>query len=128
MRIGILGTAHIARKNIKALKRAPGVFPKAVGSRNIERAQRYAAETGLEQAYGTYAQVVEHPELEALYVPLPTVLHREWVGRAVDAGKHVLVEKPVALNAAELDQMLQRSLRGVAGRVGLWMQGVSESV
>jgi predicted dehydrogenase len=106
-RIGILGAANIARKNIDAMREARGVAPVAVASRALGTAEAYAAETGLDKAFGGYAALLEAEGIDAVYVPLPTQLHLEWVPKAAAAGKHVLCEKPTATSAQDLAAMLR---------------------
>lgn len=81
----------------------------AIGSRSLEKAVAFAKDNGFPaaaKAYGSYEAVLDHPEVDAVYVPLPTSLHLHWVVLAARKKKHVLLEKPVALNVAELDQIL----------------------
>jgi xylose dehydrogenase (NAD/NADP) len=110
LHVGILSTAKIARKNILAMQHeasAKVVEAVCVGSRDAERARKFAEETGVLESYGSYNQVLASPAVDAVYVPLPTALHAEWVAKAAAAGKHVLCEKPVARTTAELVSMLQ---------------------
>ena len=110
LHVGILSTAKIARKNILAMQHeasAKVVEAVCVGSRDAERARKFAEETGVLESYGSYDQVLASPAVDAVYVPLPTALHAEWVAKAAAAGKHVLCEKPVARTTAELVLMLQ---------------------
>eukprot|EP00850_Spirogloea_muscicola_P013191 SM000088S23732 [mRNA] locus=s88:346692:347961:- [translate_table: standard] len=88
------------------MHKASGVEPRAVGSRSLAKAREFAAEAGLATAYGSYQEVLDDPGVDAVYVPLPTGLHLEWVVKAAAAGKHVLLEKPPATDAAELEEML----------------------
>jgi D-xylose 1-dehydrogenase (NADP+, D-xylono-1,5-lactone-forming) len=73
----------------------------AIASRDRGRARRAADAHGIPQAYGTYDELLADPDVDAVYIPLPNHLHVPWAVRAADAGKHVLCEKPIALNAAE---------------------------
>lgn len=110
VRFGILGCANIAVKLCKAISRAPNATVRAVGSRSLEKASKFAADNGLAataRVYGSYEGVVKDEEVDAVYVPLPTALHVEWAVRAAEKGKHVLLEKPVAMNVAEADQILE---------------------
>ena len=93
-RWGILGAASIARKNVRAMHLADNATPLAIASRTFEKAAAFAAEHGLDRAHGSYEALLEDPDVDAVYVPLPTTLHREWTIRAAEAGKHVLCEKP----------------------------------
>lgn len=110
VRFGILGCANIARKVSRAIALAPNATISAVGSRSIEKATAYAKENGYPSTtkiYGSYEAVLDDPEVDAVYVPLPTSLHVKWAVLAAQKKKHVLLEKPVALNVKELDVILE---------------------
>jgi D-xylose 1-dehydrogenase (NADP+, D-xylono-1,5-lactone-forming) len=94
LRIGLLSTANINRLLLAAARESNEIEFLAVASRDPARAQAYAAEHGLERAYGTYDDLLGDPDLDAVYVSLPNSLHVEWSIRALEAGKHVLCEKP----------------------------------
>jgi predicted dehydrogenase len=101
LRLGILSTANIARHFIKGLDGSAKVKIVAVASRKLATAEAFAAETGISRALGGYEALLADPEVEAIYNPLPNSLHAEWSIRALEAGKHVLCEKPIAVTAAE---------------------------
>ncbi len=105
-RWGILGTAGIAPKYVNAMQHAGNAMPCSIGSRTLESAEAFKAEHGLERAYGSYEAVLEDPEITAVYIPLPTTMHREWTIRCAEAGKHVLCEKPVGRDMAEVESMV----------------------
>ncbi|KAF3652463.1 putative 17.9 kDa class I heat shock protein-like [Capsicum annuum] len=110
VRFGILGCANIARKVSRAIALAPNALISAIGSRSIEKATAYAKENGYPSTtkiYGSYEAVLDDPEVDAVYVPLPTSLHVKWAVLAAQKKKHVLLEKPVALNVKELDVILE---------------------
>jgi predicted dehydrogenase len=92
---GILSTADINRKVIPGAKASPQVDLVGVASRTQERADAYAQEWSIPRAYGSYDALLADPEIEAVYISLPNTLHCEWSIRAVEAGKHVLCEKPL---------------------------------
>ena len=105
-RWGILGTAGIARKNWKAIRLAGNASVVAVASRNEASAQRFINECSSQvpfetcpTAIGSYEALLDRKDIDAVYIPLPTALRREWVIKAAEAGKYVLGEKPAALNA-----------------------------
>ncbi|HEY8528351.1 MAG TPA: Gfo/Idh/MocA family oxidoreductase [Paenibacillaceae bacterium] len=108
LRWGILGCAKIAiNKVIPAILRAERGEIVAVASRGEEKARETAQRFGIPKAYGSYEALLEDPDIDAVYIPLPNHLHREWTIRAARAGKHVLCEKPLALTAAEAEEMVR---------------------
>lgn len=112
LRFGILGTARIAdRALIQPARASAEVQVVAVASRDRKRAETWARRRGIERAYPTYAQLLADDELDAVYVPLPNHLHGEWTIRALEAGKHVLCEKPLALSTTEAERMAAAALR-----------------
>ncbi len=119
LRWGVLGTASIAaRKMIPGLHASTHGVVTAVASRDLARATGYAAENGIARAYGTYQLLLDDAEIDAVYIPLPNHLHLDWSLRALDAGKHVLCEKPIGLTATEAralrDAMRRHPTRKVA--------------
>ncbi|HNP70306.1 MAG TPA: Gfo/Idh/MocA family oxidoreductase [Kouleothrix sp.] len=106
VRWGVISTANIGRRAIlPAIRRSHNGVLVAVGSRDLAKARAFAHELDIPRAYGSYEEVLNDPEVEAIYIPLPNSLHREWAIRAAEAGKHVLCEKPLGLDAAECFQM-----------------------
>jgi predicted dehydrogenase len=106
VRWGILSTANIGRAAvIPAIRESSNGDVIAVASRSEEVAREFAAANGIPDAYSTYQGLLDDERIDAIYIPLPNSLHREWTVRAVEAGKHVLCEKPLALNSAECDEM-----------------------
>jgi predicted dehydrogenase len=95
IRWGILSTARIAEKLIGGARVASDASIVAVGSREIARAQAFAAEHGIPDVYGSYEELLAS-DIDAVYIPLPNSMHVEWSIRALEAGKHVLCEKPMA--------------------------------
>lgn len=116
-RWGILGTAGIARKNWQAIRLSGNGQLAAVASRQTERAQQFIHECQSLVPFApapsacTYEQLLANPNIDAIYIPLPTGLRKEWVIRAADAGKHVLVEKPVGVTAGDVQDMLDACKR-----------------
>jgi xylose dehydrogenase (NAD/NADP) len=103
---GILGCAGIAEKAfIPAIQESGNGILYGIASRDSKRAWDWALGFGFRKSYHNYQALLEDREIDAIYVPLPNNLHAEWAARAAEAGKHVLCEKPMALNAEEVRQM-----------------------
>jgi len=112
LRVGVLGAARIAPMAlIRPARRHPGVQVSAVAARDPGRARAFARKHGIARALPDYAALVADPELDAVYVALPNALHAEWSIRALEAGKHVLCEKPLASNAEEAERMAEAAAR-----------------
>jgi predicted dehydrogenase len=111
LRWGILGPGSIAGSALAPAMRACGDDLAVVGSRSLQRARAFAAEQGVRRARGSYAEVVEADDVDAVYVALPNDLHEEWTIAALEAGKHVLCEKPLATDAASAGRMAAASAR-----------------
>ena len=105
LRWGLLSTARINRALIEPLRLSQRNTLVAVASRRQETADAYAKENKIKKAYGSYEALLADPDIDVIYNPLPNHLHAEWTINAVEAGKHVLVEKPIALTIAEVDAM-----------------------
>jgi predicted dehydrogenase len=112
-RYGILGTAGIARKNWRAIRDTGNSAVAAVASRDAERSRQFVAECQSRlpfqhtpEALGSYEALLEDRDVEAVYIPLPTGLRKEWVLRAAAAGKHVICEKPCGLTAGDVREMI----------------------
>lgn len=103
---GILGTANIARWGmIPGMKKADNCELYAIAGRSIEKANKYKEDYGFEKAYGSYDELLDDPVVQAVYIPLPNDIHIKWVKEALKKKKHVLCEKPLALNANEVKEM-----------------------
>jgi len=102
VRWGVLGAAKIAVARVIPAMQA-GEFSQVVGiaSRDLARAQAVARDLGLPKAYGSYQELLDDPEIDAIYNPLPNHLHLPWSARAAESGKHVLCEKPIGLDVKE---------------------------
>jgi D-xylose 1-dehydrogenase (NADP+, D-xylono-1,5-lactone-forming) len=118
IRWGILGCARITRRGlIPGIRESTTGTLAALASRDGTTARAWAEEFGVPKAYGSYEEVIAAPEIDAVYIPLPNELHREWTERAADADKHVLCEKPLALDASEARAMVEHcKSRGVVLR------------
>jgi len=112
VRWGILSTAKIGvEKVIPAMQKGTATRVVAIASRNEARARDAAVRLGIGMVHDSYEALLADPAIEAIYNPLPNHLHMPWSIRAMEAGKHVLCEKPVALTAAEADQLAQAEVR-----------------
>ncbi len=108
LRWGVLGCANIAVKSvIPGIKQSERGVVAAIASRDESKARKTADQLGIEKAYGSYEALLEDPDIDAVYVPLPNHLHKEWTIKAARAKKHVLCEKPIALTAKEAEEMVQ---------------------
>ena len=102
-RWGVLSTAKIGRDHvIPALQDAGNGVVIAIASRDTEKAKALAERFGIPHAFGSYEELLASDEVDGVYIPLPTSQHAEWAVKAADAGKHVLVEKPLALRAEDI--------------------------
>jgi predicted dehydrogenase len=107
VRWGVLSTARIGtEKVIPAMQSGRYCDIVAIASRDLDRARAAADRLGIPKAYGSYEELLADPEIDAIYNPLPNHLHVPWSIRALEAGKHVLCEKPIALTAAEAQKLL----------------------
>ena len=111
---GLLSTARINRLVLEGARRSDRVKVIAVASRDAERAEAYAREHAIARAYGDYHALLGDPDVEAVYISLPNALHVEWTLRALEAGKHVLCEKPFSNRPADVERVFD-----VAERAGL---------
>ncbi len=113
LRWGILSTARISRRNWRGMLDSGAAVLTGVASRDLTKAEGFIDEMQAiapwpvkPVAHGSYESLLESPEIDAVYIPLPTAIRKEWVLRAATAGKHVLCEKPCAVNAADLREMI----------------------
>jgi predicted dehydrogenase len=121
LRWGVLGTGWIAGRFTGSLGRNTRQQVVAVGSRSVGSAKDFAERVGIERAHGSYDDLVADPEVDVVYVATPHNFHHQHALLALDAGKHVLVEKPIALNAAEASEIAARAAeRGVFCAEALW--------
>ena len=111
LRLGLLSTARINREILRAAAATADVEVVAVASRERERADAYAREQGLDHAYGTYEELLADPEVDAVYNPLPNSLHVPWSQRALEAGKHVLCEKPLSRRPDDVARLFELAER-----------------
>ena len=118
LRWGIVGTANIARKNWRAIANTGNGTVVAVASRDVTRSRQFIAEcqgaspmATTPRALGSYEELIAAPDVDAVYIPLPTGLRKEWVIRAAAAGKHIVCEKPCATTVADLREMLEACRR-----------------
>ena len=112
IRWGILSTARIAERILEGARLSENAQIVAVGSRDLARAQAYAEpSTGSPRAHGSYEELLADPEVDAIYIPLPNSMHVPWSIRALEAGKHVLCEKPLARDPAQVDDAFDAAER-----------------
>ncbi|KAH8509142.1 hypothetical protein Peur_050975 [Populus x canadensis] len=110
IRFGIIGCADIARKLSRAITLAPNAELSAVASRSLDKASAFAKANNFPPSakiYGSYEDLLDDPEIDAVYVPLPTSLHVKWACLVAQKKKHILLEKPVGLNVTELDKIVE---------------------
>jgi len=105
LRWGILGTGNIARQFVAGLTTSRRGIAAAVGSRQLQSAQAFAQIHQIPRAHGSYESLVADAQIDVVYISLPNSLHQDWTIRALSAGKHVLCEKPIGLNAAQAEEM-----------------------
>jgi xylose dehydrogenase (NAD/NADP) len=115
LRWGLLGTARINRAVIPVIRESSRSTLEAVASRTIDRAREYATQWSIPKAIGSYEALLDDSTIDAIYIGLPNSLHAEWTVRALEAGKHVLCEKPLALSVADVDEIARAARR--SGRV-----------
>jgi predicted dehydrogenase len=110
VRWGVLSTANIGvEKVIPGMLRGEYCDLVGIASRSLDKAQGVANQLGFSKAYGSYEELLEDPEIQAVYIPLPNHLHVRWSIAALEAGKHVLCEKPIGLTSAEAEELLSVS-------------------
>lgn len=114
---GVLGTAGIAKgQTIPGMKQAENCCLYAIAGRDLAKAERFREEFGFAKAYGSYEELLDDPEIQAVYIPLPNMIHYEWTVKALEKKKHVLCEKPLAPDAAKAREMFR-----VAKENGVWL-------
>jgi len=115
LRWGVLSTAAIGLKKVlPAMQRGQFTTVTAIASRNLAKAQQAAATLGIAKSYGSYEELLADPDIDAIYNPLPNHLHVPWTIKAAEAGKHVLCEKPISMNVAQAESLLEvRARTGV---------------
>ena len=107
VRWGVLSSAKIGlEKVIPAMQKGEYCEITAIASQNLERGKAAATQLGIPQAYGSYEELLADDNIDAVYIPLPNHLHVPWTKKALEAGKHVLCEKPIGLNTAEAEDLL----------------------
>ncbi len=115
LRFGVLSTANIGvKKVIPAMQQGELTAVTAIASRDFDRARETATKLGIPKAYGSYEDLIDDPNIDAIYNPLPNQLHVKWTTKAAEAGKHVLCEKPLSMTVAEA-----RTLLDVRARTGV---------
>jgi D-xylose 1-dehydrogenase (NADP+, D-xylono-1,5-lactone-forming) len=115
LRLGLLSTANINRKLVAGARLVDEVDVVAVASRSADRAEQHARELGVQRALGSYEELLEDPDVDAVYISLPNSMHVDWSVRALEAGKHVLCEKPLARAVEPVERAFDAA--DAAGRV-----------
>jgi predicted dehydrogenase len=111
LRLGILGGANIAKQFTRDVKPSEAVSIVAVASRSEENAKAFADANGIGAWFSSYEAMLASPDIDAVYIPLPNSLHAEWAVKAAEHGKHILCEKPLALDRAEAERMFDAADR-----------------
>jgi len=111
MRLGIVSTADINRKVIPGAHASEKIELVAVASRDLRRAEEYARQWEIERAYGSYEALLEDAEVDAVYISLPNTMHREWSVRFLEAGKHVICEKPFSKRPEDVEAAFDAAVR-----------------
>lgn len=107
IRWGLLATGAIARAFANGVKASETGVVQAAASRSLEKAEGFAAEFGIPQAHGSYAELLESPEVDAIYISTPHPMHPEWAIKGAEAGKHLLVEKPIGINQYDAQAIIE---------------------
>src|SRR5437868_4413706 len=107
---GILATGAIAHKFAQGLANCKSGKLLAVGSRSKESADKFGQEFGVPRRYGSYEELLADPQVQAVYIATPHPLHAKWAIRAAEAGKHLLVEKPIGINHAEAMAIVEAAI------------------
>lgn len=108
MKFGVLGVSgHFLKRVVLPLMESETVEIYAIASRNIERAKETARKYGIPKHYGSYDELLNDKDIDAIYNPLPNHMHKEWIFKSVDAKKHMLCEKPLTLNTGETEQVIE---------------------
>lgn len=109
LRWGVLGGARIIRKTIPALQGTKNGEVVGIASRTEERAREFANKHGISRVFESYEALLVSPDIDAVYIPLPNALHLEWILKSLDAGKHVLCEKPLAMSVTECEEIARKA-------------------
>lgn len=110
LKIGVLGTSnHYLKRIILPLKKTSYCESYAIGSRNIEKARSLAQDFNIPIWYGSYQAVINDADVDMIYIPLPNHMHKEWVEKAIEAGKPVLCEKPLGMHTRETREMIRKA-------------------
>ncbi|WP_234408348.1 Gfo/Idh/MocA family protein [Marinilabilia salmonicolor] len=110
LKIGILGTSnHFLKRIVLPLQDTRFCEAYAIGSRDIKKAESMAQEFNIPLWYGSYQAVLDDPDVDMVYIPLPNHMHKEWVEKSIDAGKPVLCEKPLGMTATEAEEMIEKA-------------------
>ena len=110
VRFGVLGVSgHFIKRIVVPMMKSETAQVYGIASRNLEKAQQTAERYSIPMAYGSYEALLEDPAIDAVFIPLPNHMHRDWIFKCIDAGKHVLCEKPLTMNAAETMEVMDHA-------------------
>lgn len=108
LKLGVIGVSgHLMTRIMLPLSQSSSVELIALSSRNYQKAEAACKEWDVPKAYGSYEKLLEDPEIEAVYIPLPNHMHLEWMKKSIDAGKHVICEKPLTLTSEETKEIME---------------------
>lgn len=108
MKFGVLGVSgHFLKRIVAPIKQSENVEIYGLASRNLDKARETASQYSIPKFYGSYDELLKDDEIEAVFIPLPNHMHKEWIFKCMDAGKHVLCEKPLSLNSDEVIEIIE---------------------
>lgn len=107
IKIGVIGASnHFIKRVVLPMQNIDTIELLAIASRSNEKAQQVAKEFNIQEAYGSYQDLLDNPNIDAVYIPLPNHMHAEWIKKSADAGKHILCEKPLSMSANEAEEVV----------------------
>ncbi len=108
MKLGVIGTARIAKKSVlPALMNVKAIEPYAIAGRNQDKVKEFSNQFGFKKSYSTYDDLLEDKDIDSVYIPLPNGMHYEYIKKALNKGLHVICEKPLATNKAQVEELFR---------------------